>query len=80
MTTIKVSPYYTEGYNAAWRGLTTDDMPKFKRQDRAALWLKGHADGLRSYTQHKELLQVNKPGLKTICDVMRDALAKSQGV
>jgi hypothetical protein len=64
--------HYDMGEQAAWRGLSVDAMPQFKKASRASAWLKGHADG----SVKKQQQAAGKPckaGLKRMAELMAEA-------
>jgi hypothetical protein len=72
--------HYEMGEMAAWRGESVDAMPKFKKQERVAAWLKGHAAGLLAYEAHKlsqrpvdrDKLKSNLARIKSLVEAMPD--------
>lgn len=67
---------YELGKRAAWDGLTVDDRPKYRKQNKVAAWLKGFID-TENEKQNKALSRsVDKAGILKLRSLVSQVLVK----
>jgi ribosome modulation factor len=65
---------YELGKRAAWDGLSVDDCPRYRKQNKVSAWLKGFTD-IEHEKQNKALQgNVNKQGIIKLKQVISQAL------
>jgi hypothetical protein len=70
----KLVEIYELGKQSAHRGDSIDNKPAYRKQNRAAAWLKGFADGQREQQDKVLSRSMDKAGIAKLKAIVKDAL------
>lgn len=70
----ELAAIYEQGQQAAWGNHSVDSCPKYRKQNKIAAWLKGHADAAQERQRQEESRQADKAGLAKLKAMVKQAL------
>ena len=65
---------YELGKRAAWDNRTTDDCPRYRKQNKVSAWLKGFADAEQEKKAKSLQGNVNKEGIAKLKSIVQQSL------
>lgn len=65
---------YEQGKQTAHRGASIDNMPRYRKQNKVAAWLKGFTVGQQELQNQKISRSVDKAGLAKLKEVIKQVL------